>query len=171
MPSFLRWDHQAMVCATAAITFDEDVNSRSATFDRKRSHGGSSRGGTSNGGSAQSTPRKRAKHAGNVGHQFVEDFVPAGGSFTIPQYSTQKNGGPDVRSTPSPPNHEGGVEDSSDGQENHSKKSSDTNPYGCTRRRVLLEGIPLKTPDDKIREAFAGFSVYVGSVEAVMQSS
>ena len=46
---------------------------RPPTLERKRSHDPDS---------AHSTPRKRAKQAGKLGHQDVRDFVPAGGSFS-----------------------------------------------------------------------------------------
>lgn len=48
----------------------------------KRPHDLISRDDPSNAGSAHSTPRKRAKQAGKLGHQDVRDFVPVGGSFS-----------------------------------------------------------------------------------------
>lgn len=48
----------------------------------KRPHTLISRDDASNAGSAHSTPRKRAKQAGKLGHQDVRDFVPVGGSFS-----------------------------------------------------------------------------------------
>ena len=57
-------------------------DSRTATFDRKRRHEITISDDTSNAGSTKSTPRKRVKHAGKVGHQDLRDFVPSGANFS-----------------------------------------------------------------------------------------
>ena len=61
---------------------EQDIDSHPDTLERKRPHNVISRDDTSNAGSAHSTPRKRAKQAGKLGHQDVRDFVPVGGSFS-----------------------------------------------------------------------------------------
>jgi len=60
----------------------EDVDSLTGTFERKRTHDVAIRENNSNAGSAQSTPRKRNKHAAKLGHQDVRGPVPSRASFT-----------------------------------------------------------------------------------------
>ncbi|KAK4690590.1 protein AIR1/2, partial [Lecanoromycetidae sp. Uapishka_2] len=61
---------------------DEGTDSRAASFERKRPFDLTTRDDNSNPGSAQSTPRKRAKRTGKLGHQDLRDFVPAGANFS-----------------------------------------------------------------------------------------
>ena len=70
----------ASITSVANDTNKED--SRTATFELKRTHDVAIRDDVSNGGSTTSTPRKRAKHASKVGYQDVRDFVPSGTSFS-----------------------------------------------------------------------------------------
>ena len=74
---------------------EQDIDSRPDTLERKRPHNVISRDDASNAGSAHSTPRKRAKQTGKLGHQDVRDFVPVGGSFSttaVPMDEAQENG-------------------------------------------------------------------------------
>lgn len=66
----------------AADPMGQATESPPATLEHKRPHDVVSRDDTSNAGSAHSTPRKRARHPGKMGHQNVRDFVPAGASFS-----------------------------------------------------------------------------------------
>lgn len=66
----------------AADLTEGEADSGTATFERKRPHDVLSRDDASNAGSAHSTPRKRAKYAGKLGHQDIRDFVPVGASFS-----------------------------------------------------------------------------------------
>ena len=60
-----------------------DLDSRTATFHRnKRAHDRTIGDDHSSSGSANSTPRKRARRVGRLGHQDVRDFVPVGASFS-----------------------------------------------------------------------------------------
>ena len=74
---------------------EQDIDSPPATLERKRPHNVVSRDDASNAGSAHSTPRKRAKKAGKLGHQDVRDFVPVGASFStiaVPMDQVEENG-------------------------------------------------------------------------------
>ena len=71
-----------MATNAAGSVDDDDIDSRIATLERKRPNDVISRDDASSPGSAHSTPRKRAKHAGELGHQDVRDFVPVGASFS-----------------------------------------------------------------------------------------
>ncbi len=78
-----------------ADLLEQDTDLGAATHQRKRPHGVVSRDDTSNAGSAHSTPRKRAKYAGKLGHQDVRDFVPVGASFStsvVPVDEAQDSG-------------------------------------------------------------------------------
>ena len=60
-----------------------ESDSRTATFQRnKRPRDLTVSDDLSNSGSANSTPRKRARRIGKLGHQDVRDFVPLGASFS-----------------------------------------------------------------------------------------
>lgn len=59
----------------------EDLDSRTAIVERKRTHDEATQNGDPGAVSADSTPRKRKKHASNSAFQDVRDFVPNGGSF------------------------------------------------------------------------------------------
>ena len=72
----------AMVIITSNLTAWE-LDSRTATFHRsKRPHDLTIGDDHSSSGSAKSTPRKRARRVGKLGHQDVRDFVPVGASFS-----------------------------------------------------------------------------------------
>ena len=59
------------------------LDSRTAAFHQsKRPHDLTIRDDHSSSGSANSTPRKRARRIGKLGHQDVRDFVPVGASFS-----------------------------------------------------------------------------------------
>ena len=60
-----------------------ELDSRTATFQRnKRPRDLTISDDLSSSGSANSTPRKRARRIGKLGHQDVRDFVPLGASFS-----------------------------------------------------------------------------------------
>ena len=60
-----------------------ELDSRTAAFQRnKRPRDLTTSDDLSSSGSANSTPRKRARRIGKLGHQDVRDFVPLGASFT-----------------------------------------------------------------------------------------
>ena len=60
-----------------------ELDSRTAAFQRnKRPRDLTLSEDLSSSGSANSTPRKRARHIGKLGHQDVRDFVPLGASFS-----------------------------------------------------------------------------------------
>lgn len=88
--------HAQIFATNAADPMEQDNDSRPDTLERKRPHNVFSRDdASSNAASAHSTPRKRAKQAGKLGHQDVRDFVPVGGSFSttaVPMDEAQENG-------------------------------------------------------------------------------
>ena len=60
-----------------------ELDSRTAAFQRnKRPRDLTTSDDLSSSGSANSTPRKRARRIGKLGHQDVRDFVPLGASFS-----------------------------------------------------------------------------------------
>lgn len=70
---------------------DEDNDSRTAAFERKRPHGDSANETHGITTSGRSTPRKRIKRQDGAGGQELGDFVPVGGNFstsTIPMGDT-----------------------------------------------------------------------------------
>ena len=104
-------------------TVEED--SRTATFDRKRSHTIASRDECMTDGSTTSTPRKRNKHVGRLGYQDVRDFVPSGGSFSTSTILLE-----DVISNPA-----------NEGVEGHSSTTTPTKPDGdVPTTSVHMEG-------------------------------
>lgn len=73
---------EGMVTNTAEIR-SENIDSRTATFERKRPYDVASRDDISHAGSAESTPRKRKKHAAKLGIQDLRDSIPNGGSSNL----------------------------------------------------------------------------------------
>lgn len=64
-----------------ADTSVEDLDSRTAIVERKRTHNEVTQNDNPSAVSAGSTPRKRHKHASKSAFQDIRDFVPNGGSF------------------------------------------------------------------------------------------
>ena len=70
------------MATSTAEPVEQDTDPNTATLERKRPHDVISRNDNSSIASAHSTPRKRARHAGKLGHQDVRDFVPVGSTFS-----------------------------------------------------------------------------------------
>ena len=58
------------------------MDSRTASFDRRRPHDQYTDGGIETSTSSQSTPRKRARRGRQTDGQDLRDFVPGGASFS-----------------------------------------------------------------------------------------
>lgn len=71
---------EGMATNTAEIR-SENIDSRIATFERKRPYDIATRDDNSHAGSAESTPRKRKKYAPKLGYQDLHNFIPNGGSL------------------------------------------------------------------------------------------
>lgn len=136
--------------ATNAVdSMEHGADSGTANLERKRPHNVISRDGASNTDTAYSTPRKRAKHAGKLGHQDHRDFVPGGASFStsaVPVEEAQDNdetlSGSEVFEGPE-----------SDGAEQQKAL--------IEGRRLIIGGVPPNTTEDHLNEFFKGYSVYV----------
>ena len=138
---------------------EQDPNSDTATLERKRPHNSTSCDDASNSGSANSTPRKRAKLAGKLGHQDVRDFVPVGASFStsaVPIDEAQDSG--------------------DDSSQVDSKFDSETlgayEAFGLSEfdgaeqqkaliegRRLLIRDLPPDTTEEHLNQFFKGYSV------------
>ena len=80
--------------SSAISNMDEDTDSRTAAFERKRPHGASENDTHELATSGQSTPRKRIKRQDKAGGQDLGDFITVGGNFstsTIPMDDAEKS--------------------------------------------------------------------------------
>ncbi len=147
------------MATNAADPMEQDTDSRIATLERKRPHNVVSRDGASNASSAHSTPRKRVKHAGQLGCQDVRDFVPVGVSFSTSAV---------------------GVDEAQDSGDDGSQvelslkaetlndrevfKVSDANVADRERallegRRLVIQDLPPNTTEEDLEQFFKGYSM------------
>lgn len=144
----------------AADPKEQDPDSDTATLKRKRPHDVISCDDASNLGSARSTPRKRAKKAGKLGHQDVRDFVPVGASFS-------------TSAVPIDEIQESGDDGSQEGLDLNSETLSDYEPFEASEsndteaqqkalvegRRLLISDLPADISEEQIRQLFKGYSM------------
>ena len=140
---------------------EQDIDSRSATLERKRPHDLISRHDASNAGSASSTPRKRAKQAGKLGHQDVRDFVPVGASFSTSAVSVdeaQDSGDDGSRIKLSPKaeewSHLGVLKVSDSGITGQEKALVEG-------RRLFIHDLHPDTTEKDLKDFFKGYSMWV----------
>lgn len=144
----------------AADPTEQDPDSDTATLERKRPHEVISYDDASNLGSAHSTPRKRARKAGKLGHQDVRDFVPVGASFStsaVPIDEIQESG-----------------DDGSQEEVNlNTETLSDHEPFEVSEpngteaqkktlvkgRRLFLSHLPAGISEEQLRQFFKGYSM------------
>ena len=129
-----------------------DTDLSSATLERKRPFGD----GNLNAGSVTSTPRKRAKYTGKLGHRDVRDFVPTGASFSsiaVPLDDMAASEGESIQLVASIKNEE--VEDDyfSDGLE-------DDMPIN-EGRQLYMGNLSSDATAEDVRKVFSGYSMYV----------
>ena len=155
----------------AADPMEEDADSGTATFGRKRPHDVISRDDASNAGVVHSNPRKRAKHAGKLGYQDVRDFVPVGASFStsaVPVDEAENSG------------HEGS-------QAETSLKSEDLSDHEVFKvsesdvaeqenalvggRRLLITDLPPDITEEDLKQFFKGYSMWVTMLSLLVAST
>ena len=133
-----------------------DTDSRVATLERKRPYDPAIGDGNSNAGSVTSTPRKRAKYTGKLGHQDVRDFVPNGASFSssaLPFDDVSASEGESVQLVASIKNKE--VED-----DDFYHVSEDDTPIK-EGRRLYIGNLSANATVEDVRKFFSGYSMYV----------
>ena len=138
---------------------EQDHDSGTATLERKRPHNVTSRDDASNLGSASSTPRKRAKLAGKLGHQDVRDFVPVGASFStsaVPIDEAQDSGDDSSQ-----------VESILDSETLSAYEAFGVSGFdGAEQQKALIEGrrllirdLPPETTEEHLKQFFKGYSM------------
>lgn len=138
---------------------EQDPDSGTATLERKRPYNVTSRDDASNLGSANSTPRKRAKFAGKLGHQDVRDFVPVGASFStsaVPIDEAQDSGDDSSQ-----------VESNLDSETLSTYEASGVSEFdGAEQPKALIEGrrllitdLPPDTTEEHLNQFFKGYSM------------
>ena len=135
------------MATSAAAPMEQNLDSCSATIERKRPHDVIISDGSSITGSAHSTPRKRAKRVEKLGHQDVRDFVPVGATFStsvVPVEEAQDigDGGSEVYLDPE-----------SDVLSDHGSFKV-SGPHGAEQNKALVEGRRLlveNLPSDTTR--------------------
>lgn len=143
----------------AADPIDEDADSGTTTFERKRPHDVVSRDDASNAGSAQSTPRKRVKYAGKLRHQEIRDFVPVGASFStsaVPVEEAEDSGDEGFQAGKSPK-----AENLSD-YEVVEVLESDIVEQGkalVEGRRLFISDLPPDVREEDLKQIFKGYSI------------
>ncbi|KAK3170618.1 hypothetical protein OEA41_002699 [Lepraria neglecta] len=132
-----------------------DTDSRTvATLERKRPYDLAIGDGNSNAGSVTSTPRKRAKYTGKLGHQDVRDFVPTGASFSssaVPLDDVSASEGESVQLVASIKNEE--VEN--DGFYDASEDDTPINEG----RRLYIGNLSGDATVEDVRKFFSGYSI------------
>lgn len=145
----------------AADPMEQDTDTHTATLERKRPHDVVSRDDASNAGSAHSTPRKRAKHVGKLGHQDVRDFVPVGGSFStsaVPVDEAQDSGDDGSQA-------EIGLK-AETFSDDEVFKVSESNVAEQEKaltegRRLFIRDLPSDTTEEDLKQFFKGYSMWV----------
>lgn len=151
----------------AADPIDEDADSGTTTFERKRPHDVVSRDDASNAGSAQSTPRKRVKYAGKLRHQEIRDFVPVGASFStsaVPVEEAEDSGDEGFQAGKSPK-----AENLSD-YEVVEVLESDIVEQGkalVEGRRLFISDLPPDVREEDLKQIFKGYSMWVTKLSFV----
>lgn len=149
---------------------DENVDSRTANFERKRPHGRISSSSSSNNVPTDSAPRKRAKDAGNLGYQDVRDFVPPAGEFSKNPVAMEeiRDSGRDGSSS--------GLEDQNikpapstvinvDGVFLDERVDGSINDGRC----LYIENLPKQATEEDIRSLFADYSMLVPDILQIPQ--
>lgn len=144
----------------AADPREQNPDSDTATLERKRPHDVISYHNASNLGSAHSTPRKRARKAGKLGHQDVRDFVPVGASFSTSVVPIDE-----IR--------ESGDDGSQEELDLNTETLSDNEPFEVSEsnsteaqqkalvegRRLFISDLPVDITEEQLRQFFKGYSV------------
>lgn len=143
---------------------DENTDSRTATFERKRPFDTAARYDSSHAGSADSTPRKRVKrmdqYGDKRGYQDVRDFVPNGVQFSksggqLAQqhgYRSENEDDEDFNDVKVE-----GYAESVDREEEDSTKEDDA--AFTEGRRLHIGNLPGGATMDDIRKFFEGYSM------------
>ena len=142
-----------------ADLLEQDTDLGAATHQRKRPRGAVSRDDTSNAGSAHSTPRKRAKHAGKLGHQDVRDFVPVGASFStsvVPVDEAQDSGDDGSQAEMSLKAEALNDDDVFEMFESNGTEQQKALVEG---RRLLIRDLPPDTTEEDLTQFFKGYNV------------
>lgn len=148
------------MATNAADPMEEDTKSRT-TLERKRPHDAISRDDASNAGSAHSTPRKRAKHAGKLGHQDVRDFVPVGASFStsvVPVDESQDSGDDGSQSEISPKAERSSNHEFIEVTQHDVAEQEKALVEG---RRLVIGDLPPDTTKEDLNQFFNGYTMYV----------
>ena len=135
---------------------DGDTDSRTTTLERKRPYDLAIGDGNSNASSINSTPRKRAKYTGKLGHQDVRDFVSTGASFSssaVPFDDVSASEGESVQLVASIKNKE--VE----GDDFYHISEDDTPTK--EGRRLYIGNLSGNATVEDVRKFFSGYSMYV----------
>ena len=145
----------------AAAPGEQDPDSDTATLERKRPHDVINSDDASITESAYSTPRKRTKKAGKLGHQDVRDFVPGGATFStsVVPIDEAQDSGDDVsqlessikRKTPS--DYETFTVSKTDGAEQQKAL--------VEGRRLIIKDLPPRTTEEHLKQFLKGYSMYV----------
>lgn len=149
------------MATTATDSMDEDADSGTATFERKRPHDVLSRDDASNAGSAHSTPRKRVKYATKLGHQEIRDFVPVGASFStsaVPVEEAEDSGDEGFQAETSPK-----TENSSNYEvvETSDSDAAEQEKALVEGRRLFIRDLPPDITEEDLKQFFKGYSVWV----------
>ena len=130
------------------------------TDSRKRPHEIVSRDDASNAGSAHSTPRKRVRHAGKLGHEDVRDFVPVGASFstsvvTVDETQDGGNDGSQAETSLMAEALSGyGVFKASESDVAEQEKAL------VEGRRLFIKDLPPDTTEEDLKHFFKGYSMW-----------
>lgn len=139
---------------------EQGPDSNTATLERKRPHDVISYDDASNLGSARSTPRKRAKKAGKLGHQDVRDFVPVGASFSTSAVPIDEilESGDDGSQEELNPNTEA-LSDDEPFDESESNGSEPQQKALVEGRRLFISHLPADITEEQLRQFFKGYSM------------
>jgi len=154
-PDQIRFYTQGMATNIAEIP-SEDIDSRTATFERKRPYDVATRDDSSNAGSAESTPRKRKKHAAKLGYHDPRDLMPNDASFKSDSAPIEKP--PNGETSTAPPMNWNAVNNtkvriSLGGGQGNSKISQGRRPQAI--EVVGGPGKPKTRQDDKVQTSQA----------------
>lgn len=133
-----------------------DTDLSSTILERKRPYHLAIGDGNLNAGSVTSTPRKRAKYTGKLGHQDVRDFVPTGARFSssaVPLDDMSASEDESVQLVASIKNEEVEDDSFSDGLE-------DDTPIN-EGRQFYMGNLSSDATAEDVRKVFSGYSMYV----------
>ena len=135
---------------------DSDIDSRTATFERKRPYDIDAGDDTSNAGSPASTPRKRVRCTGKLAYQDVRDFVPSGANFSSSAIflEAETDGEIEGPQLVAPTKSEDMKDDSFCDVSEDSKSSNEG-------RRLFLGNLAYATTEEDLRAFFDGFVMQV----------